>query len=87
MQHREQTIDHLVLHEQELFVFNLSIPFLEFPAAIPPLSTSEARQCLVALLKSTKEAIDQLHSFNFAHLDIRLPNMSMTALEKRHLQC
>ena len=75
MQHREQTINRLVLHEQRLSVFNLSIPFLEFPAAIPPLSASEARQCLVALLRSTKEAINQLHSFNFAHLDIRLPNI------------
>ena len=26
-------------------------------------------------MKSTKEAIDQLHSFDFAHLDIRLPNI------------
>ena len=75
MQHREQAMDRLVLHEQRLFVFNLSIPFLQFPAAIPPLSASEAQQCLVALLRSTKEAIDQLHSFDFAHLDIRLPNI------------
>ena len=71
----QQPMDRLVLHEQELLVFNLSIPFLEFPAAHPPLSASEARRCLVALLRSTKEAIDQFHSFNFAHLDIRLPNI------------
>ena len=75
MQHREQSRNRLVLHEQEPLVFNLSIPFLEFPAAHLPLSASEARQCLVALLRSTKEAVDQLHSFNFAHLDIRLPNI------------
>ena len=75
VEHGEQPMDCLVLHEQKLFVFKLSIPFLQFPAAIPPLSASEARRCLVALLRSTKEAIDQLHSFNFAHLDIRLPNI------------
>ena len=75
MQHGEQTKDRLLLHEEELTVFNLCIPFLQFPAAIPPLSTSEARECLVPLLKSTKEAIDQIHSFNFAHLDIHLPNI------------
>ena len=74
VQYQEQ-IDRLLFHEQKLPVFNLSIPFLQFPAAIPPLSTSEARECLVPLLKSTKEAIDQLHSFDFAHLDIRLPNI------------
>ena len=72
-QHKQ--IDRLLLHEEELTVFNLSIPFLQFPAAILPLSTSEARECLVPLLKSTKEAIDQIHSFDFAHLDIRLPNI------------
>ena len=74
VQYQEQR-DRLLLHEQKLPVFNLCIPFLQFPAAIPPLSTSEARECLVPLLKSTKEAIDQLHSFDFAHLDIRLPNI------------
>ena len=73
-QYQEQR-DRLLFHEQELPVFNLCIPFLQFPAAIPPLSASEARECLVPLLKSTKEAIDQLHSFDFAHLDIRLPNI------------
>ena len=75
MQHGEQRIDRLLLHEQKLPVFNLCIPFLQFPAAIPPLSASEARECLVPLLKSTKEAIDQFHSFDFAHLDIRLLNI------------
>ena len=75
MQHGEQIKDRLLLHEEELPVFNLIIPFLQFPAAIPPLSTSEAQVCLVPLLKSTKEAIDQLHGFDFAHLDIRLPNI------------
>ena len=74
VQYQEQR-DRLLFHEQELPVFNLSIPFLQFSAAIPPLSASEARQCLVPLLKSTKEAIDQLHSFDYAHLDIRLPNI------------
>ena len=74
VQYQEQ-MDHLLFHEQKLPVFNLSIPFLQFPAAIPPLSASEARVCLVPLLKSTKEAIDQLHSFDFAHLDICLPNI------------
>ena len=74
VQYQEQR-DRLLLHEEELRVFNLSISFLQFPAAIPPLSASEARECLVPLLKSTKEAIDQLHSFDFAHLDIRLPNI------------
>ena len=29
----------------------------------------------MCLGRSAKEAIDQLHSFNFAHLDIRLPNI------------
>ena len=75
LQHEKPRIDRLLLHEQELPVFNLDNPFLQFPAAIPPLSASEARKCLVALLRSTKEAIDQLHSFNYAHLDIRLPNI------------
>ena len=74
VQYQEQR-DRLLLHEEELRVFNLTISFLQFPAAIPPLSASEARECLVPFLKSTKEAIDQLHSFDFAHLDIRLPNI------------
>ena len=58
------------------FLFSISVfHSFNFLQPFPPLSASEARECLVPLLKSTKEAIDQLHSFDFAHLDIRLPNI------------
>ena len=41
VQYKKQ-IDRLLFHEQKLLVFKLTIPFLQFPAAIPPLSASEA---------------------------------------------
>ena len=41
------------------------------------ISSDAAKQCLVQLLEGVKSAIDNLHSCNFAHLDVRLPNVCL----------
>ena len=41
------------------------------------ISPDAAKQCLVELLEGVKTAIDNLHSCNFAHLDVRLPNVCL----------
>ena len=41
------------------------------------ISPDAAKQCLVQLLEGVKSAIDNLHSCNFAHLDVRLPNVCL----------
>ncbi|KAL5484394.1 hypothetical protein EMCRGX_G020886 [Ephydatia muelleri] len=41
------------------------------------ISPDAAKQCLVELLEGVKTAIDNLHSYNFAHLDVRLPNVCL----------
>ena len=41
------------------------------------ISPDAAKQCLVELLEGVKTAIDNLHSYNFSHLDVRLPNVCL----------
>ena len=41
------------------------------------ISSDAAKQCLVQLLEGVKSAIANLHSCNFAHLDVRLPNVCL----------
>ena len=41
------------------------------------ISPDAAKQCLVELLEGVKSAIDNLHSYNFAHLDVKLPNVCL----------
>ena len=41
------------------------------------ISPDAAKQCLVQLLEGVKSAIDNLHSCDFAHLDVRLPNVCL----------
>ena len=41
----------------------------------PPLSREDTRLCLSSLLPKLKEALDELHSNNIAHMDVRLENI------------
>ena len=72
---RRELPNRLILHERKLPVFDKISRFLEYSLVKPPLAPSAARKCLVPLLRSTKEALDQLHIFDCAHMDIRLPNI------------
>ena len=72
---RQEPTNRLILHERKLPVFDKRSRFLEYSLVKPPLAPSAARKCLVPLLRSTKEALDQLHIFDCAHMDIRLPNI------------
>ena len=40
-----------------------------------PLTVDEAKRCLIGLVELIKEALDELHEDDFAHCDIRLPNI------------
>lgn len=63
----------LVLLERVQMLFNLA--FYVFPMKEPPLSYEEALQCLGYLVNSTAHAIESLHEYGYAHLDIRLDNI------------
>ena len=41
------------------------------------ITRETAKDCLIHFLQSVKAAIDELHSHNVAHLDIRLPNICL----------
>ena len=80
---RREPTNRLILHERKLPVFDKETPFLEYSLVKPPLTPSAARKCLVPLLRSTKEALDQLHRFDCAHMDIRLPNICFKLEEEK----
>ena len=67
------SLDKLLLHEvigfkdHRYFVYE----------RLHQISPDAAKQCLVELLEGVKSAIDNLHSYNFAHLDVRLPNVCL----------
>ncbi|KAL5484400.1 hypothetical protein EMCRGX_G020893, partial [Ephydatia muelleri] len=67
------SLDKLLLHEvigfkdHRYFVYE----------RLHQISPDAAKQCLVELLEGVKTAIDNLHSYNFAHLDVRLPNVCL----------
>ena len=49
------------------------------PKETPPLTKSEAEQCLYDLITKTATALQELHSLGYAHLDVRLPNICFAA--------
>lgn len=48
---------------------------LSSPALSTPLSHQEIQVCMKDFLKLVKTALDALHSINFVHLDVRVPNI------------
>ena len=52
--------------------------FYTFPKEIPPLLKAEAEQCLCDVVAKTATALQELHNFGYAHLDVRLPNICFT---------
>ena len=51
--------------------------FYVFPTVLRPLTYEEAKACLLPLLEGTKQALEELHSLGFAHLDVRLDNICL----------
>ena len=49
--------------------------FLVFDLLNEPLSASEACTCLAELVEGIAAALQQLHGYGYAHLDVRLPNI------------
>ena len=49
--------------------------FYSFPAQLPPLSTAEVSMCLIDFMVRTALALQELHGFGYAHLDVRIPNI------------
>ena len=49
--------------------------FLVFDLLNEPLSASEACTCLAELVEEIAAALQQLHGYGYAHLDVRLPNI------------
>jgi hypothetical protein len=52
--------------------------FFVFEAQIPPLSKDAVAKCLLDFMKKTAAALEELHSFGFAHLDIRIRMLTHT---------
>ena len=46
-----------------------------FERQMSPLMKFEAKKCLCDLLAQTATALIELHTFGFAYLDVRLPNI------------
>ena len=53
----------------------LAMKFLAFPAQLPPLRSRDVGECLSDFLHRTAEALKELHSLGYAHLDVRVPNI------------
>ena len=64
---------HIVLFSQQIWL--PSMLFLSFPAQLPPLSRNEVSTCLVDFMVRTALALQELHEYGFAHLDVRIPNI------------
>ena len=50
-----------------------------------PLTVDEAKRCLIGLVELIKEALDEFHEDDFAHCDIRLPNICFSRQYKAML--
>ena len=64
---------HIVLFSERTWIWPML--FFSFPAQLPPLSRSEISTCLIDLLVRTALALQELHEYGFAHLDVRIPNI------------
>ena len=51
------------------------LEFHKLDAIQDPLTTGEAKSCLIRLLDGLRRALEELHSKGIAHLDVRLPNV------------
>ena len=64
---------HIVLPSSE--VVSPPPPFFCFLAQLPPLSRGEVSMCLINFMVRTAAALQELHGFRYAHLDVRIPNI------------
>ena len=71
---KELNLQHALLSEGILSLV-VSGPLIFVFECLPQLSRSEAKRRIGDVLEAIKLAVDELHSHNVAHLDIRLPNI------------
>ena len=64
---------HITLYSEHVLIMKQR--FFVFEAQIPPLSKDAVAKCLLDFMKKTATALEELHSFGFAHLDVRIPNI------------
>ena len=64
---------HITLHCQIDVIGDVA--FFAFPAQFPPLTEDEVKKCLCDFMLMTATALEELHNFGFAHLDVRIPNI------------
>ena len=64
---------HIVLFSQQKWVEDMM--FFSFPAQLPPLSRNEVGTCLIDFMVRTALALQEFHEHQFAHLDVRIPNI------------
>ena len=60
---------HIVLPSKT--VLHRGLMFYKFPKQIPPLTKSEAKQCLHDLVTKTATALLELHGFGYAYLGVK----------------
>ena len=53
----------------------MNMSFTVFPVQLLPLTEDETKCCLYDLVTKTAMALNELHTLNFAYLDVRLPNI------------
>ena len=62
---------HILLHSS----VELDPEFFSFPVQLPPLTKAEVSMCLIDFMVRTASALEILHGFGYAHLDVRIPNI------------
>lgn len=75
--HIESSLSSSKIVHSLLSMETVSVSSLQFFVfeGLCPISREKAKSCLIEFLCSVKDAIDELHMSNTAHLDIRLPNI------------
>ena len=69
----KQKAKHTLVYSDECRVSTMK--FLAFPAQLHPLRSEDVSECLTDFLLRTADALNELHSLGFAHLDVRIPNI------------
>ena len=67
-----------VFPDDSLKVVSARISFFQYPLLKPPLKPQQAKENASRFVKLVCEAIQELHDFNIAHLDVRLANICLT---------
>ena len=70
---RQEKAKFILPYSNEVWLSDMRL--FAFPAQMSPLKRKEVGECLGDFLTRTADALEELHSLGFAHLDVRIPNI------------